>query len=93
MFRQFQISETNFYDNVIIAMEKLHMGYDTIMGMWMYDFQNVLERYSKIVEERNEEEKKQNEEYEKKYGGSPDRYLKQYTPKLSKLPDMGKVKL
>ena len=43
------------------------MDYQTIMNLWMYDFQNILENYSKIVEERKKEEEKQNEEYEKKY--------------------------
>lgn len=77
-------------------MENLHMDYDTIMNLWMYDFQNILERYSKMVEERREEEKKQNEEYEKKYNMSPDRYLKQYqsqTPKTPKMPNIGNIKL
>lgn len=70
------------------------MDYLTIMNLWMYDFQNILERYSKMVEERKEEEKKQNEEYEKKYQmSSPDKYLKQYTPQISKVPNMGNIKL
>ena len=38
-------------------MEKLHMQYDTIMGMLFYEFQNVLETYSQILEERKEAEK------------------------------------
>ena len=55
------------------------MDYQTIMNLWMYDFQNILENYSKIVEERKKEEEKQNEEYEKKYNMSPDKYMKQYS--------------
>jgi hypothetical protein len=43
-------------------MEKLHMQYDTIMGMLFYEFQNVLEAYSKILEERKEAEEKENQE-------------------------------
>ena len=35
------------------------MPYDTIMGMLFYEFQNVLETYSQILEERREEEEKQ----------------------------------
>lgn len=47
-----------------------------------------------MVEERKEEEKKQNEEYEKKnHISSPDKYLKQYTPQISKVPNMGNIKL
>ena len=41
-------------------MENLHMDYQTIMNLWMYDFQNILENYSKIVEERKKEEDKNN---------------------------------
>lgn len=72
------------------------MDYNTIMNLWMYDFQNILERYSKIVEERKEEEKKQNEEYEKKY--NPDKFLRQAggnssIPKIPNTPNFSKVKL
>lgn len=75
-------------------MESLHMDYNTIMNLWMYDFQNILENYSKMVEERKEEEKKQNEEYEKKYNMSPYKYLKQYqVPQTPKLPNLNNVKL
>lgn len=35
------------------------MQYDTIMGMLFYEFQNVLETYSQILEERREEEEKE----------------------------------
>ena len=35
------------------------MQYDTIMGMLFYEFQNVLEAYSHILEERREEEEKE----------------------------------
>jgi hypothetical protein len=70
------------------------MDYNTIMNLWMYDFQNILENYSKMVEERKEEEKKQNEEYEKKYNMSPDKYLKQYqVPQTPKFPNLNNVKL
>jgi hypothetical protein len=74
-------------------MESLHMDYSTIMGLWMYDFQNILDRYAKMVEERKDEERRQNEEYEKKFGGSPDKILKQYTPQIGKMPNMKDVKL
>lgn len=35
------------------------MQYDTIMGMLFYEFQNVLETYSTILEDRREEEEKE----------------------------------
>lgn len=38
------------------------MDYITIMNLWFYDLQNILESYSKIVEERNNEEQKQAKE-------------------------------
>lgn len=69
------------------------MDYQTIMNLWMYDFQNILENYSKIVEERKKEEEKQNVEYEKKYNISPDRYMKQHTPQIPKVPNLNNVKL
>ena len=69
------------------------MDYQTIMNLWMYDFQNILENYSKIVEERRKEEEKQNEEYEKKYNMSPDKYMKQYSPQIPKVPNLNNVKL
>lgn len=34
------------------------MDYNTVMSIWFYDFQNILETYSKIIEERNSEEQK-----------------------------------
>ena len=35
------------------------MQYDTIMGMLFYEFQNILETYSTILEERKAEEEKE----------------------------------
>ena len=35
------------------------MDYNTIKDLWFYDFQNILESYRKILEERNKEEEKQ----------------------------------
>jgi hypothetical protein len=51
-------------------MEKLHMQYDTIMGMLFYEFQNILETYSTILEERKAEEEKEAAEN----GFDPDNY-------------------
>ena len=47
-------------------MEKLHMQYDTIMGMLFYEFQYVLDTYSSILEERREEEEKEAADLKKK---------------------------
>ena len=45
-------------------MEKLHMSYDTIMNLDFYIFENILEHYSNILEER----KKAEDEEMKKHG-------------------------
>ena len=79
-------------------MEKLHMQYDTIMGMLFYEFQNVLETYSSILEERREEEEK--EAAENGFDPSdytPDRMMRNaqsYMPKsptMSGMPQMPKI--
>ena len=70
------------------------MPYDTIMGMLFYEFQNVLETYSQILEERREEEEKENEENglginRSKY--SPESMLKNvqnYMPKIPQMPNL-----
>ena len=67
-------------------MEKLHMQYDTIMGMLFYEFQNILEAYSVILEERKKEEEKEYEENEHKY--SPDSMMKNAQSYMSKMPNM-----
>ena len=46
----------NFYDNAVIAMEKLHMQWNVIMDLYFYDFQNILQRYSKILDDRKKDE-------------------------------------
>ena len=79
-------------------MEKLHMQYDTIMGMLFYEFQNVLETYSQILEERREEEEKEAAEN----GLDPDDYTpdkmmrnaQSYmskSPTMSGMPQMPKI--
>ena len=73
-------------------MEKLHMQYDTIMGMLFYEFQNVLETYSSILEERKEEEEKEYAENgmdTSKY--SPDKMMKHAQNYMPKMPSMPKI--
>ena len=76
-------------------MEKLHMQYDTIMGMLFYEFQNVLETYSQILEERREEEEKENDEREVNYSKyNPDsmmRTAQNYMSKMPQMPSMPKI--
>ena len=74
------------------------MQYDTIMGMLFYEFQNVLETYSQILEERREEEEKETAEN----GLDPDDYTpdkmmrnaQSYmskSPTMSGMPQMPKI--
>ena len=65
------------------------MQYDTIMGMLFYEFQNVLETYSTILEERKEEEEKEYAEN----GFDPSNYssdkmMKNAQGYMSKMPSM-----
>ena len=68
------------------------MPYDTIMGMLFYEFQNVLETYSHILEERREEEEK--EAAENGYNPSdysPDKMMRtaqNYIPKMPNIPNI-----
>ena len=68
------------------------MQYDTIMGMLFYEFQNVLEAYSTILEERKEEEEKENKEKGfdmSKY--TPDKMMRNAQNYMSKSPQMPKI--
>lgn len=73
------------------------MQYDTIMGMLFYEFQNILETYSNILEERREAEEKENEKNgfdTSKY--SPDKMMRSaqnYIPKspISNMSQMPKI--
>ena len=65
------------------------MQYDTIMGMLFYEFQNVLETYSVILEERRKEEEKEYEENRidtSKY--TPDSMMRSAQSYMSKSPQM-----
>ena len=73
------------------------MQYDTIMGMLFYEFQNVLETYSAILEERKEEEEKEYAEN----GFDPSNYssdkmmrsAQNYISKSSSLPQIPKINI
>ena len=71
------------------------MQYDTIMGMLFYEFQNVLETYSQILEERREEEEKEYEENgidTTKY--NPENMMRSaqnYMPKSPQMTSMPKI--
>ena len=73
------------------------MQYDTIMGMLFYEFQNVLETYSAILEERKEEAEKEYEEN----GFNPSEYssdkmmrnAQNYMSKMPSMPQMPKINI
>ena len=71
------------------------MQYDTIMGMLFYEFQNVLETYSTILEERREQEEKEAAENgldTSKY--SPEKMMRSaqnYISKSPNFPNMPKI--
>lgn len=70
------------------------MQYDTIMGMLFYEFQNVLETYSQILEERREEEEKETSENgfdTQKY--SPDNMMRSAKNYMSKMPNMPNIEI
>lgn len=70
------------------------MQYDTIMGMLFYEFQNVLETYSQILEERREEEEKEsaNNGFDtSKY--SPDNMMRNAQNYMSKMPKMPNIEI
>ena len=73
------------------------MQYDTIMGMLFYEFQNVLETYSHILEERREEEEKEAAENGIEYNNyNPDRMMKtaqSYIPKMPNMPQMPNINI
>ena len=65
------------------------MQYDTIMGMLFYEFQYVLETYSKILEERREAEEKENDENGIDYSNyNPDKIMRTAQNYMSKTPQM-----
>ena len=71
------------------------MQYDTIMGMLFYEFQNVLETYSAILEERREEEEKEYAENEMEYSNyTPEKMMRNaqnYMPKYPQMPNIPKI--
>ena len=71
------------------------MQYDTIMGMLFYEFQNVLDTYSSILEERREEEEKEaaDNEYDiSDYSSNPImRNAQNYMSKIPQMPSMPKI--
>ena len=68
------------------------MQYDTIMGMLFYEFQNVLETYSNILEERREEEEKEAAENGIDTSDySTDKMMRNAQNYMSKMPNMPKI--
>ena len=75
-------------------MEQLHMSYDTIMNLQFYIFENILNHYSAIVEERKkaeEDEMKKQGYDEKKY--DPGSMMRQAQRQMPKIPNLTMPKL
>lgn len=82
------------YDNIVIAMEQLHMSYDTIMNLDFYIFENILDHYTKILEDRKKQEDEEMKKQEDKY--SPDSMMRQqqrYMPTMPRMPMVTMPKL
>ena len=79
------------YDNIVIAMEQLHMSYDTIMNLDFYIFENILDRYTKILEDRKKQEDEEMKKQEEKY--SPDTMMKQQQRNMPTIPKLPIVKM
>ena len=67
------------------------MQYDTIMGMLFYEFQNVLETYSSILEERRKEEEKENDDKIDYSNYSPERMMRNAQNYMSKIQNIPKI--
>ena len=75
-------------------MEQLHMSYDTIMNLQVYIFENILNHYSAILEERKKAEKEEMKSQgydEKNY--SPDSMMRQAQRNMPKMPNIQIPKL
>lgn len=70
-------------------MEQLHMSYDTIMNLQFYIFENILNHYSAILEERKKAEKEEmkNQGYDEK-NYSPDSMMRQAQRNMPKIPNI-----
>ena len=75
-------------------MEQLHMSYDTIMNLQFYIFENLLNHYSAILEERKKAEKEEmkNQGYDEK-NYSPDNMMRQAQRNMPKMPNIQMPKL
>lgn len=66
------------------------MSYWDIMNLWFYDFQNILQTFKKIVEERNKAEE---EEYKKqgldKDSMNPNKMMANAQKNMPKTPKLG----
>lgn len=70
------------------------MQYDTIMGMLFYEFQNVLETYSTILEERREEEEKEAAENGLDTSNyNPDKMMRNAQNRMPNMPQMSNISI
>lgn len=70
------------------------MSYDTIMGLQFYIFENILQHYADILEERKKSEKEEMKEQgfdDKKY--TPESMMRQAQRNMPKMPEIKIPKL
>jgi hypothetical protein len=70
------------------------MSYDTIMGLQFYIFENILQHYADILEERKKSEKEEMKEQgfdDKKY--TPESMMRQAQRNMPKMPEIKMPKL
>lgn len=75
-------------------MEKVHISFSDVMNLWFYDFQNIIDRYSNIVEQRKEEEDRQykNQGYDPN-DMNPKSMMKNAQSMMPKMPSINMPKI
>lgn len=69
------------------------MDYQTIMSLWYYDLENIMESYSNILEERENAEKKRAKEQGYNYNTSPKDLMNNAKSMIPKMPNLTIPKL
>ena len=69
------------------------MSYDTIMNLQFYIFENILNHYTAILEERKEAEKKEAKEQGYDQNQRPEDLMRQAQKNLPKMPNVSIPKI
>ena len=68
LFKIFQIDLMNFFKTRVILMEQLHVQPSEIDKFPFYEYEYTIEAYEQLLKERKEDQDKQRDEYDEKYG-------------------------